>query len=663
MTTINSISIKGESLIINYKGGDSKKTIYRGVNLSAYDNGSLGGLKEALCSDSSNSSGGWLQYEDSTKIIPWVNAPTYTVGGAGSAGTNANATKGSPLMSVQEGDSAFATSYPQPTQIDNAIANGVNIFRVPLMPTFMKDISTGWAKSNVEEGSKILYGPGNPKYFDYYMTTIDYIINNGANVIIDNHVYQRWCPTNIPGTFSCLEGSGPSDPKQVSSRHYSMDETTDMTCPYKLAQDGIDFFKNNIKSNWNNNNDFSYIKGNTNATNITRDNITNSFCARATDKMVNANTTIKASDFNQSPDGPKGCTDITGKGCYGGPTKRILGIDCSAVLWYNILNTDFTLVNKDGTSGKRYTSLKEYITDSSRKNQIWLGLMNEPNEVNTRDVGKAYGKVINVIRKMNIENTLLVEGNYWAGLHAQMTPKGDNNGKITRPSAESEGWEYEEDVNIHPAQIILDEIKNANPNPIGLGDWKYDLHQYVDINSTGIHACVKGQDSGVSNLDDMKFFTNFTQFEYWANKNNVRAFVSEFGAQLGNQFVKGECNKKLNLFIEMIEKSTVIDGWTIWRNAPAVTWATPYGISNTGGIDNSAISWTNSVQFGPLNNDNMDNVQNKDINDPPWTHKTWVDLYNNDKGFTDLNSKTFCMPQLWNLKGGNSEDIDFSKFT
>ena len=102
--------------------------------------------------------------------------------------------------------------------------------------------------------------------------------------------------------------------------------------------------------------------------------------------------------------------------------------------------------------------LKEYIINSSRKNQIWLGLMNEPNEVNTRDVGKAYGKVINVIRKMKIENTLLVEGNYWAGLHAQMTPKGDNNGKITRPSAESEGWAYEEDVSIPPAQIILDEI-------------------------------------------------------------------------------------------------------------------------------------------------------------------------------------------------------------
>lgn len=648
MTTINSISIKDTSLIINYKGGDSKKTIYRGVNLSAYDMGSMSGLADTagLCTDNDSSTGGWINY--TTKLIKESNmASPYTVGNSGSVGYSlANCTKGSPLQPVTKENSAWATSYPQPNQIDRAISQGVNIFRVPIMPTFMKNLATGWAKAEIKSSeSDFLYVPGNPKYFDFYMTTVDYIIKSGANVIIDNHVYQRWCPTNIPGTFSCLEGSGPKDKVQVSARNYSMDETTDMTCPYKLDQEGIDFFKtNNIKANWSKT-DFSYIEGNTNATNITRDNITNSFCARATDQSVNANTTIKASDFNPSPDGPKGCTDITGKGCYGGPTKRILGIDCSPVLWYNMLNTSFTLVNKDGTSGKRYTSLKEYITDSSRKNQIWLGLMNEPNEVNTRDVGKAYGKVINVIRKMNIENTLLVEGNYWAGLHAQITPTvgtgGGTNKNITRPSAESEGWEYEEDINIHPAQIILDEITKANPNPEGLGDWKYDLHQYVDKTSAGIHACTGDQDSHVSTLDDMKFFTNFDAFEDWAKQNKVRAFVSEFGAQLGNPPSSDNCDKKLNLFIEMIERSDIIDGWTIWRNSPAISW-----------IDATIDSWTNSVQFGPLDSTTASNIS------------TWKPLYNNDKGFTDPTSTTFCMPQLWALKGEvTPSSFDFSKFT
>ena len=80
------------------------------------------------------------------------------------------------------------------------------------------------------------------------MTTVDYIISKGATVIIDNHVYQRWCPTNIPGTFSCMEGSGAGSLEQVSSRHYSMDEITDKTCPYKLDAPGVQWMKsNNIK--------------------------------------------------------------------------------------------------------------------------------------------------------------------------------------------------------------------------------------------------------------------------------------------------------------------------------------------------------------------------------------------------------------------------------
>ena len=36
-------------------------------------------------------------------------------------------------------------------------------------------------------------------------------------------------------------------------------------------------------------------------------------------------------------------TDKSKNKCYGGPTKRIIGIDCSAVMWYNILKTKFTI--------------------------------------------------------------------------------------------------------------------------------------------------------------------------------------------------------------------------------------------------------------------------------------------------------------------------------
>ena len=271
--------------------------------------------------------------------------------------------------------------------------------------------------------------------------------------------------------------------------------------------------------------------------------------------------------------------------------------------------------------------------------------MNEPNQVNTRDVGQAYGKVINVVRKMGVENTLLVEGNYWGGIHGQITTKegtgGGTNHDIFRPACDSEGWEYEDDVDMAPAQIILDELMRANPD--GLGDWKYDLHQYVDINSTGIHGCLNEHNSHVSTLEDMRFFTNFVAFEDWAKKNNVRAFVSEFGAELGGPLTgkpDPECNTKLNLFIQMLEESDIIDGWTIWRTSPATGW-----------VDPKEESWTNSIIFGPLDPSTEANIA------------TWKPLYENDQAFTDPASTKFCMPQLWNLRGASSKDIDFSQFT
>jgi hypothetical protein len=638
MSTISKISITDTQLVIDYSGStpipSTKK--YRGINLSSYDNGSLSGLKVGICTDDKGDTGGWLQYDPIKGIKDWVNASAFTVGGAGSAGNPNNATKGSPLIPVQVGDSTFATAYPQVTQINNAITHGVNIFRIPLMPTFMKELATGWAKKNVGSNGSILYAPGNPNYFDYYMTTVDYAIQKGATVLIDNHVYQRWCPTNIPGTLNCLEGG--DDKKKNPSRNYSMDEKTDLMCPYMLDTKGVKFFTNNgIKAGWNKP-DFSYIKGNSaTAPNITKGNIINSFCEKVTSKEISGETLFAKGDFEVNPDGCKG---TSGTGCYGGPTKKIIGIDCMPVLWYNLLNATFSLVNKDGKKGTSQTLLT-YI--KNYKSQIWLGLMNEPNEVNTYDLGDAYGKVIKVIRALGVDNTLLVEGNYWAGLHAQITPATETKGGITRPSAESEGWvkgDYSSTTTPPPppAQIILDRMIKAN-HPNKLGDWKYDVHQYMDLNSTGGYSC-SAYDSKVTTVAQMEIFTNFKPFVAWCRKQTppVKVFVSEFGAQLGNPPGSWGCDKKLNLFLEMIESkdvADVIDGWTLWRGPPATSWATP-----------KTETWTNAIMFYPLNPTNVANVINSDTKET-----TWKNLYDNDKGLTDPKSTTFCMPQLWALKG------------
>ena len=128
---------------------------FRGTNLSAYDMGCMAGIadQQGLCTDDSRSTGGWINYtsiENKDESAVDVASP-YTVGNAGSVGYDlTNALNGSPLQPVRNTNhlvdpvqnSTWATSYPQPNQIDKAVAQGVNIFRVPFMPTFMKSLAT-----------------------------------------------------------------------------------------------------------------------------------------------------------------------------------------------------------------------------------------------------------------------------------------------------------------------------------------------------------------------------------------------------------------------------------------------------------------------------------------------------------------------------------------
>jgi hypothetical protein len=48
--------------------------------------------------------------------------------------------------------------------------------------------------------------------------------------------------------------------------------------------------------------------------------------------------------------------------------------------------------------------------------------MNEPNMVDTADLAAAYAEVVGLMRSApyELKNRLLVMGNYWGGLHAQV---------------------------------------------------------------------------------------------------------------------------------------------------------------------------------------------------------------------------------------------------
>ena len=718
MSTISKISITENQLIINYKGPPQPQR-YRGVNLSAYDEGTMAGgsinnQNPALCTDGgsigSGDNGGWISYpksfplyEDEKAKKPYNLdthglAATFSVGNSGSHSRITRGFKGSPLAPISlnpQENSIWTTSYPQVNQINLAMKAGVNIFRLPFMPTFVTDLATGWAMRGIPQDKghpyeKNLYAQGNPMYFNYYMTTLDYIVNNGGIVILDNHVYQRWCPMNIPGTYSCLEPAGGWEPP-VPDRNYSMDKITDMGCPYALDQKGLSYFKSKgIKSEWGGS--MEYIKGNDESNNgITVDNIKKDFCLNVTNKFSSStNTEMKSFNSGTKANCTSNSKGSKGNACYGGPTKRILGVDCTTILWYNILNLEFQLIDESGKASAKKRVL-DYVKGNSN---VWLGLMNEPNQVNTRVLGQTYGKVINMIRGLGVRNTLLVEGNYWAGLHAQIDPSGGKADGVTRKDASTQGWTWPEDTikvtpnkgnNFKgaPAEIIYQEIKKANGNNMkSVGDWKYDVHQYMDLNSTGNFGCIGQNENGVRDLKGMRFFTNIEPFEEWCKWRGVRAICTEFGVQNGNKALnKGGsdpgCKYKLNLFLEMLEKSPAFDGWTIWRNPAAVSFAAPYHLSGSLKANGTyyceesclkAISWTNSVMWQPSDQNAKAIFEKGDPNKvtPPFAEqKSWgyefpiyKNLYQCTKPFTDPKSQEYCMPYLWALNGDSTKSAD-----
>ena len=729
-------------------------TKYRGVNLSAYDGGSLAGGQAdttktgqgicvdasknpspcGLCTDAIGNTGGYSIAHNST-----ANTPDTSNAMSSRSTTGGNLVKwghydasSSPLGPLNP-IVLYATVYTLTSQIDYAVDAGVNIFRIPFMPTFIDKLTTGWASKVIVDPSggkrrAYIYLPPNPEYINFYMTTVNYIIetygDKDIKIIIDSHVYQRWCPMNIPGTSSCLAAD--VDSTVAPPRKYSMNKTADNMCPYKVveATNGVNAELDALLKPINHDSWADVAGNDPKPTNITANNIgswldLSSGEARATDGHY-CKSAIDISNTSVTPfsdlsgnlkTNPPGCIEDTsgGNNCYGPPTKRILGPDCTVTMWYNILNTEYKLLDKvgnyrTGDSGKGWPvsgTLKTYFADERVRPHIFIGLMNEPNEVNTDDLGKTYGMLFVLFRKMfDKPLTLLVEGNSWAGLHAQCDPitggLNDTSGvriqKLTNyanGASVAEAWrtgemstikyaldignglnffnlnpKNENDYENYPCEIIrkaietemsgngLDYYSDSEKNP-----WMYDVHQYMDKNSTGGNACVQQDQTKTAKptytIEDMEKFTNFIPFMKWARHYNIKVIATEFGAQIqGDDAEPWGCNNRLNLFIKMLEQKEyddIIVGWTLWRAPPSISWlvskGSPVGL------------WTNSIIFGPGDN--------------PWPQDSsavFHEMYTVVKPFTDAsfgafgdisevyktaeNEKHFCMPELWSLEGG-----------
>ncbi|HVK02577.1 MAG TPA: glycoside hydrolase family 5 protein, partial [Armatimonadaceae bacterium] len=129
----------------------------------------------------------------------------------------------------------------------------------------------------------------------------------------------------------------------------------------------------------------------------------------------------------------------------------------------------------------------EQLSGEFRENErVWLGLMNEPHDMPDRDWLAAANAAVAAIRKTGARNLLLVPGNHWSGAHSWVR---SSNGEVM--------------------------LRVEDP----LDHYVYDVHQYLDGNSSGSKPEVVSPTVGVERL---------RTFAEWCRQHKKKAFLGEF---------------------------------------------------------------------------------------------------------------------------------------
>lgn len=157
---------------------------------------------------------------------------------------------------------------------------------------------------------------------------------------------------------------------------------------------------------------------------------------------------------------------------------------------------------------------------------VIFGLMNEPHDMTTESWLKSANTAIAAIRSTGAENLILVPGNGWTGAHSW------NSGWYGTPNS----------------QVMLNIV-----DP--LDNYAYEVHQYLDNNSSGSSETCVSINTGV---DRLKSFTS------WLRTHNKRGFLGEFGAS-SNEICMEGIDKMLAY---MDANADVWLGWTWWAAGP-----------------------------------------------------------------------------------------------
>ncbi|CAK7234718.1 hypothetical protein SCUCBS95973_009029 [Sporothrix curviconia] len=158
----------------------------------------------------------------------------------------------------------------------------------------------------------------------------------------------------------------------------------------------------------------------------------------------------------------------------------------------------------------------------SNNSRVIFGLMNEPHDLPSSLLLANLQAAIKAIRAASASNLIIAPGNSWTGGHSW-----------TQGGAEASSlW----------LNKLVDPINNT----------AIDMHEYLDSDFSGSHQACTSDPA-----------TNLASATAWLKANNLKAFITEFGASNATG-----CSTMLSAMLDYMAANDEYIGWTAWAAGP-----------------------------------------------------------------------------------------------
>ena len=183
---------------------------------------------------------------------------------------------------------------------------------------------------------------------------------------------------------------------------------------------------------------------------------------------------------------------------------------------------------------------------------VLFNLMNEPHTQKASQWIVSVNAAIDAIRDSGAKQKILVPGTYWTGAHSWVSSDNDT--------------------------VVGNGVKDP------LKNYAFDVHQYLDSDSSGTHRSVVSENIGV---DRIKAITA------WAKATGNELFMGEFGVASDSTSLKGLDN----MLSYMDKNSDVWIGATYWAGGP--WWGDyMYAIEPKNGVDRPQMAILRKYDLG-----------------------------------------------------------------